>query len=78
MCSNRNCYMKTRIWIKLYLEILDDPKMDLLPDWLWRRAIELFLLAGENGNDVSQKARLYFRRAFIALMDQKGGSWTTS
>ena len=44
--------MKTkRFWIKLYLEILDDPKMGLLPDWLWRRAIELFLLAGENGND---------------------------
>lgn len=40
-----------RIWIKLYLEILDDPKMGRLPDWLWRRAIELFLLAGENGND---------------------------
>jgi len=30
---------------------LDDPKMGRLPDWLWRRAIELFLLAGENGND---------------------------
>ena len=22
-----------------------------MPDYLWRRAIELFLLAGENGND---------------------------
>ena len=40
-----------RFWIKLYIEILDDPKMGQLPDWLWRRAIELFLLAGENGND---------------------------
>jgi hypothetical protein len=40
-----------RIWIKLFIEILDDPKMGRLPDWLWRRAIELFLLAGENGND---------------------------
>jgi hypothetical protein len=38
-------------WIKLFVEILNDPKMGLLPDWLWRRAIELFLLAGENGND---------------------------
>jgi hypothetical protein len=46
-----NIYMTKRIWIKLYLEILDDPKMGQLPDWLWRRAIELFLLAGENGND---------------------------
>lgn len=40
-----------RIWIKLFIEILDDPKMGRLPDWLWRRAIELFLLAGENGSD---------------------------
>jgi len=43
--------MTKRFWVKLYIEILDDPKMGLLPDWLWRRAIELFLLAGENGND---------------------------
>ena len=40
-----------RYWIKLWLEIIDDPKMGRLPDWLWRRAIELFLLAGENGDD---------------------------
>lgn len=32
-------------WIKLYTEIIDDPKMALLPDRLWRRVIELFLLA---------------------------------
>lgn len=38
-------------WIKLYVEILDDPKMGRMPDWLFRRAIELFLLAGRNGND---------------------------
>lgn len=38
-------------WIKLYDEILDDPKMGRMPDWLWRRAIELFLLAGRNRND---------------------------
>lgn len=37
-------------WIKLYTEIVDDPKMERLPDHLWRLAIELFLLAGkENG-----------------------------
>jgi DnaD/phage-associated family protein len=40
-----------RYWIKLYLEILNDVKMGKMPDWLWRRAIELFLLAGENGDD---------------------------
>ena len=33
-------------WIKLYIEILDDPKMATLPDRLWRRVVEMFLLAG--------------------------------
>ena len=33
-------------WIKLYVEILDDSKMAVLPDRLWRRVIELFLMAG--------------------------------
>lgn len=36
-------------WIKLYHQILYDPKMGTLPDRVWRRAIELFLLAGETG-----------------------------
>jgi len=40
-----------RQWIKLYLEIMDDPKMGRLSDHLWRRTIELFLLAGENDAD---------------------------
>lgn len=39
--------MASNYWIKLYHEILDDPKMGQLPDRLWRRAIELFLMAGE-------------------------------
>jgi len=43
--------MASKYWIKLYIEVLDDPKMGKMPDFLWRRAIELFLLAGENGND---------------------------
>lgn len=34
-------------WIKLYHEIIDDPKMATLPDRLWRRTVELFLLAGK-------------------------------
>jgi hypothetical protein len=38
-------------WIKLHHEILDDPKMGTMPDRLWRRAIELFLLAGRLGTD---------------------------
>ena len=40
-----------RIWIKLYISMIDDLSMATLPDWLWRRAIELFLLAGEFGDD---------------------------
>ncbi|OGN72352.1 MAG: hypothetical protein A2X25_06855 [Chloroflexi bacterium GWB2_49_20] len=40
-----------RYWIKLYLEIMDDHKMEQMPDKLWRRAVVLFLLAGEYGND---------------------------
>lgn len=34
-------------WIKLYINNLHDPRMGQLPDRLWRRAIELNLLAGE-------------------------------
>jgi len=37
--------------MKLYYEILDDPKMGKLPDRLFRRTIELFLLAGEKEGD---------------------------
>ena len=36
-------------WIKLYCEILDDPKMGRLSSDLWRKAVELFLLAGRFG-----------------------------
>lgn len=43
--------MASKYWIKLYLEILDDPKMGRMPDRLWRRTIELFLLAGELDQD---------------------------
>jgi len=38
--------MKNNYWIKLWFEILSDPKMGRLPDRLWRRIIELFILAG--------------------------------
>lgn len=43
--------MATGYWLKLYYEILDDPKMGRLPDNLWRRAIELFLIAGESDKE---------------------------
>lgn len=37
-------------WIKLWIEILDNPKMGQMDDSLWRFAIELFLYAGKIGN----------------------------
>jgi len=43
----------TDYWMKLYIEILDDPKMATLPDRIWRRIIEIFLIAkklGKNGH----------------------------
>ena len=43
--------MASKYWIKLYHEILDDHKMGMLSDHLYRRVIELFLLAGEFGDD---------------------------
>lgn len=43
--------MPSKYWIKLYHEILDDPKMGRLSDSVWRRCIEIFLLAGELDND---------------------------
>lgn len=50
-------------WIKLYIEILNDSKMAVLPDRLWRRVIEMFLAAGnydDEGNlpDTQQLAWL--------------------
>ena len=41
--------MKNNYWMKLWFEILGDPKMGRLPDRLWRRVIELFLIAGQHG-----------------------------
>jgi hypothetical protein len=37
-------------WIKLYTEILSDPKMGMMDDHLWRFSIELFALAGKEGH----------------------------
>jgi len=39
--------MASRYWLKLYHEILHDPKMGTLSDRLWRRCIEMFLIAGD-------------------------------
>lgn len=43
--------MASNYWIKLYHEILHDRKMATLSDHLYRRVIELFLLAGETDQD---------------------------
>jgi hypothetical protein len=40
-------------WFKVYVEILDDPKMGRLPDRLWRRTIELFAFARKWSDDGS-------------------------
>ena len=43
--------MSNKHWIKLWLSVLDDPILGAQPDDLWRLAIELFLVAGEYGDD---------------------------
>ena len=43
--------MKNNYWMKLWFDVLRDPKMGMLPDRLWRRVIELFLIAGQEGED---------------------------
>jgi len=43
--------MTGKYWIKLYHEILEDPKMIRLDDRLYRRVIELFVLAGREDNE---------------------------
>ena len=42
---------KPKLWIRLYIVQLDDPKVATLPDNLYRLAIELYLLAGEVNKD---------------------------
>lgn len=39
--------MAAKYWIKLYHEILHDPKMCRMPAQLWKRTVEMFLMAGE-------------------------------
>ena len=40
-----------KYWIKLHMDSLDDPKIACMSDHLWRRQVELFLLAGRHGDD---------------------------
>jgi len=43
--------MTSSYWLKLYTEILDDPKVGMLSDATYRRFIEFLLVAKENGWD---------------------------
>lgn len=43
--------MASKYWIKLYHEILYDPKMGKMSDKLFRHTIQLFLLAGETDKE---------------------------
>jgi|6_EtaG_2_1085325.scaffolds.fasta_scaffold01664_13 hypothetical protein len=43
--------MSNRHWIKLWLAALDDARLATLDDSCWRLAVELFMIAGENGDD---------------------------
>jgi hypothetical protein len=43
--------MTTYTWIKLYIEILDDPKVGLMPDWCFRRFIQFLLVAREHNQN---------------------------
>ncbi|MHA2428864.1 MAG: hypothetical protein ACXADB_12650, partial [Candidatus Hermodarchaeia archaeon] len=43
--------MASMYWLKLYHEMLDDPKMGMLSDRLYRRVIELFLLTGQTDDE---------------------------
>lgn len=43
--------MASKYWIKLYHEIIDDPKMMRMSEVLFARCIKLFLLAGDYGKD---------------------------
>jgi len=43
--------MASYYWAKVYIEILDDAKMGRLSDRLWRRTIELILIAKDTDKD---------------------------
>ena len=83
--------MASSYWIKLYHEILEDPKMGPLSDRLWRRAIECFLLAGDSHKegdlpslqDMAWRLRMssemlesdLIELGNIGILEQKEGTW---
>lgn len=83
--------MSSMYWMKLYHEMLDDPKMGQMSDRLYRRTIELFLLAGEldqggylpSVKDMSWRLRLIgeeletdlFELQEIGIVTKKDNTW---
>jgi len=83
--------MATKYWIKLYHEMLDDPKMCRLPDRLYRRVIECFLLAGNEDSggllpelsdiawrfrcDEEQLETELIELSRVGILSQKEGRW---
>lgn len=83
--------MSSNYWIKLYIEILNDPKMARLSDRLFRRTIELFLLAGAQGldgllpslEDMAWQLRIFPQKLTaemqalkeVDILDYSDGSW---
>jgi len=81
-------------WIKLYEKMLESNTMGKLPDHLWRRAVELFLLAGKNGGggtlppieDMAWKLRVTDARlsenlellARVGIVHEEGGCWNVT
>jgi len=81
-------------WIKLYLEILNDPKMSRLSDRLFRRTIELFLIAGSNDRsgvlppvaDIAWQLRQPLQKITadlqslqdVGILTQENGDWTVT
>jgi len=43
--------MASTFYMKLYYEVIDDPKMGRMSDHDWRRCLEFFMLAGEFDHD---------------------------
>jgi len=80
-----------KYWIKLYTEILDDRKMGMLSDRLYRRTVEMLALAGEMDeegllpvpSDMAWRLRLndeeletdLVELARVGILDQRDGQW---
>lgn len=41
----------SRLWIKLWVDMLADPKVARLPDWQWRKFVECLMLAGSHDDN---------------------------